>query len=315
MLNRIYDWFSYPFGMLLGFLYDLFNSNYGWALIVFTLFAKLILVPAAIKQEKSKAKGMRSQAKIAKIRKKFAGDQQKLNEELQKFYQEEGFSSMSGGCGTLLLQFPIIIGLYGAIYKPLSYILRLTKEEIAILSETLKGLAKSGLGQNMRFEEMNILANIENIKAANPNISQTIIQKINNFDFTAFGLNLAVVPKDAVKTGDYFMLIIPVLSMVFSLILAIYSLINQRKTNPQMSKNPAAIGMLFFSTFISFFMAYNFPIGIGIYWTANSLLQLIQTVILGYIYSPEKVMAKLMIDETNERMSKETTMKGRRNDS
>lgn len=311
MLNRVYDWFSYPFGLLLGFLYDLFNSNYGWALIVFTILAKLILIPSAVKQQKSQAKGMRSQAKMAKLRKKYAGDQQKLNEEIQKFYQEEGFSSMSGGCGALLIQFPIIIGLYGAIYKPLSYILKISKSDISILSKTLKSVTKTAIGNNVRFEEMSILANIEKIKAANPDIPTTLINKISNFDFTAFGLNLAVVPKEAVKAGSYAMLIIPILATVFSALMALFSFVKQRKTNPQMSKNPAAFGMLFFSAFISFFMAYTFPIGIGIYWAASNLLQLIQMIILNYTHSPEKVMARVMIDETNERMSKETTLKGK----
>ena len=65
---------AYPFGWALGLLYDLCH-NYLIALLIITLVLRLILLPTSVKQQKNSAKQMRLQAKVNKIRAKYAGQQ------------------------------------------------------------------------------------------------------------------------------------------------------------------------------------------------------------------------------------------------
>ena len=67
--------------------------------------------------------------------------------------------------------------------------------------------------------------------------------------------------------------------------------------------------MLIFMPFMSLWLAFQFPVGIGVYWAANSLLGLIQMIILNKVYEPKRVIAKMMVDETNVRRSKEESVK------
>ena len=67
----LYDILSYPFGLVLSVLYNLLNNDYALALIVFTLLAKLLLLPSSIKTQKNQAKTLRTRSKIEKIRKKY----------------------------------------------------------------------------------------------------------------------------------------------------------------------------------------------------------------------------------------------------
>ncbi|MEG2015751.1 MAG: hypothetical protein RR069_01455 [Oscillospiraceae bacterium] len=67
-MNAFYDIISYPFGMILGFLYQILNNNYAMALIVFTVLAKLVLLPSSISQQKTQAKSQRTQSKLNKLR-------------------------------------------------------------------------------------------------------------------------------------------------------------------------------------------------------------------------------------------------------
>lgn len=68
---------------------------------------------------------MKKQQKIqplmAELQKKYANDQEKLQREMMKIYKENNIS-MTGGCLPMLIQMPILIGLYQVIQKPLSYL-------------------------------------------------------------------------------------------------------------------------------------------------------------------------------------------------
>lgn len=300
----IYDILSYPFGLVLSVLYSLLNDNYALALIVFTILAKLLLLPSSIKTQKNQAKTLRTRSKIEKIRKKYAGDQAKMNAELQAFYEKEGYGSMTAGCGTLLIQFPIIIGLYGAIYKPLSYIIRLDSATVKALTDGLSELSTKVNG-NTRMLEMNVLPHIDELQKIVTDVPAEVFDQLRSFDFTAFGYDLGATPMDM---GGVYMYV-PLLSFLFSMINSIYSMVRTKKSSNDPANNASMGCMFIFLPFMSLWLAYQFPVGVGIYWALNSLLGLIQMVTLNYMYEPKKVISKMMVEETNQRRSKEKNIK------
>lgn len=300
----IYDILSYPFGLVLSVLYSLLNDNYALALIVFTILAKLLLLPSSIKTQKNQAKTLRTRSKIEKIRKKYAGDQTKMNAELQAFYEKEGYGSMTAGCGTLLIQFPIIIGLYGAIYKPLSYIIRLDSATVNALTDGLSELSTKVNG-NTRMLEMNVLPHIDELQKIVTDVPAEVFVQLRSFDFTAFGYDLGATPMDM---GGVYMYV-PLLSFLFSMINSIYSMVRTKKSSNDPANNASMGCMFIFLPFMSLWLAYQFPVGVGIYWALNSLLGLIQMVTLNYMYEPKKVISKMMVEETNQRRSKEKNIK------
>ena len=106
-----------PLGWIIKLIFDLV-SNYGWAIIIFTIIVKLILLPLNIKSQKAMKKQQKIQPIIVELQKKYANDQQKLQQEMMKIYKENNIS-MFGGCLPLLIQFPILIGLYRVILSPI----------------------------------------------------------------------------------------------------------------------------------------------------------------------------------------------------
>ena len=92
---EIFNWFGSILGYLLWFLYEII-PNYGVAIILFTIITKLLLLPFSVKQQKSMAANSKMAAKQQEIRTKYANDRLKMQEEMQKFYQEEVFNPMSG---------------------------------------------------------------------------------------------------------------------------------------------------------------------------------------------------------------------------
>jgi len=119
-LNKIidYGWFgSIAKIMLKGInLIHGFLPNYGWALVLFTLFLKLILFPLTYSSSVSMAKMQNLQPKIKAIKKKYKNtkdmEQRKLmNMEIMALYKQEKVNP-AGGCLPILLQLPILFGFF-----------------------------------------------------------------------------------------------------------------------------------------------------------------------------------------------------------
>ena len=108
-----------PIGYLLALIYRLVG-NYGISLIILTVIVKLVLYPMYAKQIKSTANMSDMSEKAKEIQNRYANDKEKMNEEMQKLYAETGFNPMSG-CLPMLIQFPIIMGLFALLRNPMKY--------------------------------------------------------------------------------------------------------------------------------------------------------------------------------------------------
>jgi YidC/Oxa1 family membrane protein insertase len=116
-----YGWLGNKFAFLvkpmlkaLGFFYDIIG-NYGWAIICLTIVIKMILFPLTHKSFKS-MKGMQKIAPYIKvIQERHKGDRQKINEEMIGLYKKYKVNPL-GGCLPMLLQIPVFISLYHALF-------------------------------------------------------------------------------------------------------------------------------------------------------------------------------------------------------
>jgi YidC/Oxa1 family membrane protein insertase len=134
-MSAIFNIVSIPFGYVMRFIYDLVG-NYGLAIILFTILCKIILLPMTIKQKKSTMALQALQPKLLAVQKKWSADRERMAAETQKVYDDAGVSPM-GGCGTTLLTFPIMIGLYYVIVRPLTYLMHLSADQLTALSTAL----------------------------------------------------------------------------------------------------------------------------------------------------------------------------------
>ena len=115
----ISGFFATIIGYPMQWIYSLVQ-NYGISIIILTVIVRLCLLPLYAKQIKTSAKMAGLQAKQKEIQSKYANNRQKMNEELQALYQKEGVSTMSG-CLPLIIQLPIIYGLFALLRNPLTY--------------------------------------------------------------------------------------------------------------------------------------------------------------------------------------------------
>lgn len=109
-----------PMGYLLLTLYKMIGS-YGISIILFTIVVKLILLPLTIKQLKSTREMSQIQPELKKLQEKYKNDKEKLNIKTMELYKEHKINPM-GGCLPLLIQIPIIFGLFTLLRQPTNYI-------------------------------------------------------------------------------------------------------------------------------------------------------------------------------------------------
>lgn len=91
-----------------------FIPNYGFAIIVFSIFMKLLLYPLSIPQMKSAAKMKLLAPEVNRIREKYKDDMAVQQQEMMRMYGEYGINP-AGGCLPLLLQMPIMYALYSVL--------------------------------------------------------------------------------------------------------------------------------------------------------------------------------------------------------
>ena len=255
-----------PLGYILSAIYSLVQ-NYGIAILTFTVVVKLLMMPLIAKQQKSMQQMQKVQPLLEKVQKKYANDKQKLQQETVKIYQENNVSP-AGGCLPLLIQFPIIIGLYQVITKPLQYILHLDVDVIKKIAEVLS----IEYSRTSQITIANAIA--ENAALIEEKVG--VVVEALNFDF--FGLNLSMTPD--LKFISW-LWIIPILAAITSYVVAIVSRSlsgNTSAANEQMKT------MNIIMPLMSGYFCFIMPAGIGIYWIASNVMQILQQTILTMYY-------------------------------
>src|SRR5664279_204136 len=88
----------------------------GFSIILLTILIRLILYPLTHQSLKHQKKIQEIQPHINKIKEKHKGDQKRQQVEMMAMYKEQGVNP-AGGCVFILIQFPILIGLYQVLFK------------------------------------------------------------------------------------------------------------------------------------------------------------------------------------------------------
>ena len=284
----IFNMIGSLFGYVLWFCFMLVH-DYGIAIILFTLFLKIILFPTAIKQQKSMAANARLAAKQRELQKKYGNDKAKLNEEVSKLYQKEGVNPM-GGCLSSLLPMLLLLGVYYAVINPLTNTMHIASETVTKAVSYLNTLPGIGTSFNNFYGQIDIIKLAQTPQGTtylSGFFDANTIDQIKDFGqgFHSFGLDLLGRPNE----GFTILLIIPILCLVTS-ILAQYFTMKLQGT-AQMQQGCMKY-MLLLMPLVSAYIAYTVPAAVGFYWIVSTVLGFLQTVILQNFYSANIMGAK-----------------------
>jgi YidC/Oxa1 family membrane protein insertase len=91
-------------------------ASYGWAIILLTIIVKMALYPLTVKQVKSMKAMQELSPKMKKIQEKYKDNPQVMQQKIGALYKEAGVNPLAG-CLPLLIQMPILMGMYYSLYN------------------------------------------------------------------------------------------------------------------------------------------------------------------------------------------------------
>lgn len=320
MLN-IFDLIAIPLGIIIKVIYDLIK-NYGLTIIIFTVIIKLLVLPLTMKSQKAMKKQQKIQPVIMELQKKYANDKEKLQREMMKVYQENNVSMM-GGCLPLLIQMPILIGLYRVIQAPLQHFLRVDINAQATLDKVADIVSK------MTAQFPDVIRDLANqtpeILLRNYQIQlSTWSQMVNGpgdswaINFNFLGLDLAEVPSAALTAlmqGNFseisviLLLLIPIIAILTTWLTMRQSqkMSGQTAQNNSNGDNPAqsmSKTMNILAPAMTGFFAFTLPSGLGIYWIVSNVLQLAQQQFLNSYFEKKEADFVVKIPEKRRKNGK-----------
>lgn len=281
----------------MSFIYSILG-NYSAAIIVFTLVTKLIFLPVNYKTSKESARMRLLNPKLEKIRKSFANNPQRQQEETQKLYQQEGINP-GAACLPALIQMFLAFGIIDVVYKPMTHIMHIAKGTITSAVEIASGLATSAGGKAITMRDLrNELRTMEQFNAAPESFSK-LGTKFGNMlsdfseQFTLFGANLGKTPTlhpDSWTKEAVILAAIPFIACIAQLFTSLYSTLYSKKTNPNQAQGCMTITMFIMPLF-SLWFSFQVPAGVGYYWIWSSIISVIITILLNNYFTDERVLA------------------------
>ena len=277
-------------------------GNYLVGICIFAILIEICMLPFAIKQQKNSIRQATLRPKEMAIRNKYKGrtDQvtmQKMQQEIQEFYQRENFSPYSG-CVPLLIQLPIIMALYYIVIDPLHYVLGQSAAMSSALSAFYNASRAAGgfggsLGSStgtiamlsdIRAGGVDVLANLETFEFFSNGADvyksiSGIANSIPNFNIGPF--NFGLIP--SFERFDI-LLLVPVLTFVTYFLTS--------KLNRKLSYQPATSGaddrqvacsntmMDVTMPLMSTFFTFAVPALVGVYWMFRSLIGMLKQFII-----------------------------------
>ena len=322
--------------------------NIGLCIILFTLVMKLLMLPLTLKQQKSSKLMSVMQPELQAIQKKYKGkndndSMMRMNVETKAVYEKYG-TSMTGGCLPLLIQLPIMLALYRVMYNIPAYVSSVRNYFDLIIaklpagfasSEVFTGLAETHNLASVDYSNMDKVVDLlykltdkqwGELAAVFPDIAGVVssagenaIDAINNMQ-QFLGMNITYTPFNVLREFmvggsevSFVMALIALMIPVLSGLTQWYSTKLMTSVQPQTSdeENPSAAmmkSMNIYMPMMSVVFCFSFPLGIGLYWVASSVLQVVQQI--GVNFYLRKVDVDELIRQNVEKANKKRGRKG-----
>lgn len=286
-MNVINTLLGIPLGYILYYAYRLIG-DYGWAILIFAVFVKIVLFPVNILAHKNSLRLLLIQPILNQLKIRYAGEKEQLNEEQYNLFKKERYNPFVGLI-PLFIQLFLVIGMLQVMYNPLQHMLHLDKTVIAVLVETTQNLAEAELRFGEQLLTLEAVNRTENLPAYQAALSATpdgdiILEQLLGIDLHFFGLNMGEIPQ---VTKPAVIWLVPLLSGITAILFCFVQMILSPGALGQ--GGGTNLGLTIFTVVFSVYFAFVTPAGVGVYWTAGNVLGIGVLFILNAMYNPWKI--------------------------
>ncbi|MCL2559336.1 MAG: membrane protein insertase YidC [Turicibacter sp.] len=286
-----------PLGLIIYFAYQL-TGSYGVAILIFSIIIKIIIYPITLLSHKNAIKFLQLQPALGVLKKRYAGEKEKLNEEQYQLFKEKGYNVFLGIL-PLMIQLILIMGMLQVMYRPLQHMIRLEQPVIDVLVDeyrlhsapdprsAMDQLHVLQAAQDPRFAELFVRAMLAEDVLVDGVVMPSgneIVTVMTDIDMTFFGIDLGATP--SLRTPSI-LWVIPALAGTLALIFCLV----QNKISPgALTQSPRAnLGMTIFTVSLSLYFAFVMPAGVGLYWALGNFFGMVVTIILNITHGSRKL--------------------------
>lgn len=214
----------------------------GWSIIFLTIAIRLVVYPFYSSQLRHQKRLNELKPHLAELKRKYGSDRRRHQEEQAKLYKEQGINP-AGGCLPLLIQFPVLIGLYNVFFTALRQ------------------------APEAALQHLNSAAYSDSLR-------------ITTFNETFFGLSLTDIPSHHELLSAW--LLIPLLTGALQLVLAKMTqppAAPAKKSSGESFEDALASSqstMLYLFPVMTAYFSFSFPLGLTLYWNVANIFAIIQ---------------------------------------
>ena len=227
---------------------------------------------------------------------KYKNNRQKAQEEIYKLYEKEGVKP-TGGCLTMIVPFLVLFGVFYAVAYPLTNTLHIDSAKVTEALNyvnTIPGYTAASGATNATYQEIYFLKDFscfQNIDAIQQIFSADQLNTITMFEkgFNTFGMNLFAIPQDYGLWSP--MILFPVICFASNVLTQFITMRINGKNNPMQQQQGCMKVMMYAMPLFSAYIAYIVPSAVAFYWIVSSLVSLVQSVIVGKLFSPQRMTA------------------------
>lgn len=316
-------------------------ENIGLCIIIFTIIIYTLLLPLTYKQQKASKLTVVMNPELRRIQNKYKNKKDqasmmKMQEETKMVYEKYG-TSMMGGCSQLLIQLPILWGLFYVIRNIPAYVDGIKEVYMPLVNQLLSTeggqAAMEALGKTnaiamdpsrYKFSQPNVMVDAlykfqesswDTLANKLPDLESLIrstqdsLTHLNSF----LGINIAETPlnifMNSIQTGA---VIAAILALSIPIISGLTQYISMKlsptaaPTENDSSDNSMVNSMnatMKIMPLFSVVMCFTFPSGIGLYWIASAVVRMIQQLAIN------KYLSRISIEELIEKNQKKAAKK------
>lgn len=309
------------------------------AIIIFTLVARILLTPLQLSSQRTSRGMSKIQPELAKIQNKYKGrkdqeSQMKQSQEMQALYKKYKINPFAG-CLPLLIQFPLIMGLFNVLRTPANYITKLGEEytkianivvaNVANYQDKLQGFQSAietttrtkfdlsdtaQLGQylsHLTTGQWSSFINSSGDAATQELLDKALTLKHQYENF--LGFNVVDSPSVLMST-KWWAILIPIVAGASTYIFTKLTMASNGQMQAAAADGQANPGESMMKTMnivmpiMTGAFAYTMPIGLALYWIAGNVIMLVQQKLVNKMLEKQDAKIEAILEKEREEARK-----------
>lgn len=310
IFDYITDILGIPLGYVMQFCHYLL-SDYGLAIILFTLLTKIIILPVGIWVHKNSIKMVKIQPAINRIKAKFFGDSERIAEEQSKLFKEQKYRPMAS-LVPLAIQIILLLGVVAVIYHPFQYVFHTPDGVMQEITDI--AVEEFQVDPQSNYVEIGAIQAIKKNPDAFASVynsgaeGKKAIENAEDFDLDFFGFDLSWNPSAEIAE-NWVVIIAPIVAGLSSWFLCHM----QNKINVLQSEQNKANkwGTMAFSVLLSLYLGFFVPAGVALYWVASNIFAVLQVVLMNNIIPPKKYVDYAELEASRKELAELNSLGGK----